>query len=219
MRLRCLRVRSVHVEICVTYKVLRLRDGMGKLGAKKMKKAERLHMARASQVYRATFIPAESVDQIITPLVNNGQLIMDTINQIPMNRLQVLNDTMNNLSSVRESTVLDALAPFVTPVVTDINAQIEALNHQKELMQKQKEAVLSVLEASLVQEFYKEYQYDFKVLFDAITDRMSFLTEEAEKNRVQQQLATERAALQVQFQQELQRQLAAAQGGDVNMAE
>ena len=221
---------NIHKESTL-HLMLRLRGGMAKRGvAKRFSKQEKLNAACASRDYKVSLLSAVRVGQLIVPLGLHTRLIEEKILGSPKDMLEQLNEAFNGLTIARDSTVVAALTPFVTPVIVELESRIESLNQQQEELKMEKESVTSVLEAALIEEFYKEQQFDFTSLFKLVTDRLTKLSEDEEKDRqelgvqekVQRQVEVEKAQTQVLFEQELQRQRAsdrAAGGADVYMAD
>eukprot|EP00973_Karenia_brevis_P084918 11783165-Karenia_brevis.AAC.1 len=133
--------------------VLRLRGG-AKKGVKKITKEEKLHTVRASAHYQAIRLANQDVQSLITPISADGY-IAHKIEQMPLTELEKLKEAFDNISQVRESTVVEAMAPMMVPT---LYAEIEALAVKKD-------AVEAALKVAVTNEFYGSNQYTFTDLF------------------------------------------------------
>ena len=188
-------LRSYGVEKESTlHMILRLRGG-AKKGVKKILKAEKVSVLKATAHYKATMAPLSS-HATIGLIVNDPNYIGNKLNTMTMDKLEQLHAAAENITTVRDTTVVDAVTPFLVPLAEQIQNQIDDLT-------KTMEALQSAVHHALAVEHYTTSQYDFDSFFSKIETRLNDLREEQQRTERQQLLEREREAMRAEIQAEL----------------
>ena len=203
MRLRCLRVRSVHVKISVTSKVLRLRGGMAKKGVNNTTKDQQMHLLRAKFNFGHSKLPRDVTSQHIDTVTTEPSFIMNNIKKLGAEKQKEILAQLDGLNRSSAKSYCDILEPYILP-------QITALNAQKAMIDSQIASYRDALGVAFASEAFQDSQYDYDGFYNGIEKLVQDVedreNERAKKHEVdsfvQSRIDAERAALQAQFQAE-----------------
>ena len=161
-----------------------------------MKKAEKLHITKAAALYRASLVAPVDAPPLLDSIRTNPQYITTTIQAMTLPEVQLLHEAFEDISTVRESTVLQAMLPNITPNHNVIVNRINLVTAQLEQLNIQKEALETVVGTALTEEFYGDTQFNFTPLFDLTHNHKKHLEDEliADQRRQLQALNAARAA-------------------------
>jgi hypothetical protein len=126
-------------------------------------------------MYRALLVTPAAVGPLLDDIRTNPQYISATIQTMTLPQVRVLNDAFNAIQTVRESTVLEAMLPTITPNHGILVNRIGQVTAQLDQLNTQKEALETLVATSLTEEFYGDTQYNFNALFDLTTERKKYL--------------------------------------------
>jgi ribosomal protein S13 len=184
----------------VIHLALELIGGMGPKGAKKVKKAEKLSMLKASSMYKTSHLnPADQ--QRLSTLISDPQALTAKMQTLTLPQLEAMQSSFNGWTRSTDTAVCEVLAPFIMPEITEHMQRIDDMKTQIQTFETRLEAAHSAIVVLFAEMYYNEQQYDYNQFYQDLDDRIEALKT--------QQAADERRELERQVQVALARAAAA----------
>ena len=169
---------------------------MAKKGVKKVMKAEKMSVLKASCLYKSSQTQHAVRQQIIEPMMNVAGELSTRIHRLDLEQVVTMKNELDELTRSSDTSIAEIIAPYLVP---DLVALKQSINHMKEQIKNaevQLDAVHSAVGVAFAEAYYGEAQYDYTSFYKDIDDRIDNLKDaraRAERAELERQLEEARS--------------------------